>query len=300
MDVEARKRIVERHLRNVRWEGEVGFAECPGVLEHTHPNQPRDCKIFVSGRTVTVCCFHESCAELIQSVNRLIRSELAGLPGELTRGERKEYSQKVEVVSQVAQRILEQKEKIYLDFWLGEELLAKSLGLSESRAYFFTLFKDSDILWIGDVRHSGINSFGHFRTVANWKKSRQFWEYTCTGIFGSETNLYRRKSQVIRQDYYVLEFDKLDLDPKQNQLKSVALYSYLKEISGLRGRVAILSGNKSIHFWIHNDPKIFDSSFQLFLKELGADPAGFRPYQPVRFPGVIRSDTNKPQSLIVL
>lgn len=301
MDIEARKAVVARHLRDVRWEGEVGFAECPGVQEHTHPNQPRDCKIYVSGTTVTVHCFHESCAELIGSINRLIRSELAGLPGELTKAERREYAKTTQDVSQVARGILETFDKIYATYWRGPELLARALGPEESQAHFFGLYKDSDIIWIGDVHHSGfVGGLGHFRSVAHWKVAPRYWEYTATGIFNFESNVWRAKRMVVRQDYRVIEFDHLDPEPLANQLKSCALYFYLAETFGLEGKVAILSGKKSVHFWVRNNPDLFTDSFMLFLKTLGADPALFRAYQPVRFPGVIRAETNKPQSLIIL
>jgi hypothetical protein len=301
MDIEARKRIVERHLTGVRWEGEVGFAECPGVLEHTHPNQPRDCKIYVAGTTVTVHCFHESCAELITSLNRLIRSELAGLPGELTKAERREYARTAEDISLEAQKVSKGLEKIYAAYWRGPELLARALtSPQESQAYFWGLFADTDILWVGDVHHSGfINGPGHFRSVAHWKTVPRYWEYTATGIFNSEGNVWRAKRMVIRQPYLVIEFDHLDPDPLTNQLKSCAIYFYLAETFGLEGKIAILSGKKSVHFWVRNTP-LFDDNFLLFLKNLGADSALFRAYQPVRFPGVIRADTNKPQSLIIL
>lgn len=301
MDIEARKRIVERHLLAVRWDGDIGYAECPGVREHTHPDKPRDCKIFVSGQVVTVFCFHESCSELIGSINRLIRSELAGLPGELTRAERKEYAKTTEDVSQVAREILKKLDEIYAAYWRGPRLLARALSLEESKAHFFSLHNEGDIIWIGDVHHSGfVYGAGHFRSVAHWRAAPKYWEYTCTGIFASENNLWRAKRAVIRQDYRVLEFDKLDPDPLANQLKSIALYFYLAETFGLEGKVAILSGNKSVHFWVRDDSRLLNDSFLLFLRTLGADPAGFRAYQPLRFPGVMRSDTNKPQSLIIL
>jgi hypothetical protein len=301
MDLEARKRTCERHLQNVCWEGEIGFAECPGVFKHTGFNQPKDCKIFINGKTVTVSCFHQSCAEEILSVNRVIRSELWGLPGELTKTESREYAQQASDISRMARDICSRLHEIYPRFWRGPELLAGALNAEESKEEFFKLFADHDILWIGEVYSSGvIYGPGHFRSVAHWRQAPYYWSFTCPGVFGSEGNLFRSKAQILAQPFAVIEFDKLDPDPQQNQLKSIALYFYLAETFGLRGRVAVNSGKKSIHIWCENDLQLFDEKFCFFLKMLGVDPAGLRGYQPVRMPGVIRPDTQKLQSLTVL
>jgi hypothetical protein len=60
------------------------------------------------------------------------------------------------------------------------------------------------------------------------------------------------------------------------------------------------TGNKSLHFWVDNDLRIFNKEFRLFLKTLGADIRLLQPAQPVRFPGVIRKETGKPQAVITL
>lgn len=303
MDLEARKRIVERHVTKARWDssGEFGYCACPGDWLHTTKNGPKDAKILLTGNTVTITCFHTSCEEQLKYCNRLIRSELAGLPGEQTKQQKREQNQEFREIFHTAQTILNQLDKIYRRFWWGPELLARQLNAEESIQRFLELYNDDDVTWIGEVHHSGpMYGYGHFRLVADWKQAPRYWAYTCTGIFNSVENVYRGKQQVVRQDYNCLEFDKLDPDPEQNQLKSIALYFYLEESFGLRGKVAINTGNKSIHFWVRNDPAVFDDSFRLFLKQLGADPAGFRPYQPVRFPGVLRPETKKLQTLMAL
>jgi hypothetical protein len=232
--------------------------------------------------------------------NRVLRAEVATLPGEPTKVVRRERGRQNREVRNVAQDILSRLDYIYEHYW-HVELLATQLDAYRSQQEFYQLHNDTDVIWIGEVYHSGIPyGEGHFRPVGDWRRIAVPWHFTCTGVFASPQNVYRTKSEVVGQNYCCLEFDRLDPDPLQNQLKSIALFFYLEEVFGLEGRIAINSGNKSIHFWVLNNPEIFTDDFRLLLKRLGGDPAGLRPYHPVRFPGVWRRETNRLQGAILL
>jgi len=303
MDKEGRKKIVEIYLSELEWDesGDWAYCQCPGRHLHENPNKPRDTRVYLSGSTVTVHCVHLSCEEKRAEINSAIRSTVASLPGEeeteFTPEDKSHYAS----VMMLAKKTVKGLPKIYRENWCGPDMLARALVPEESREVFFTLFAPEDIIWVGNVYHSGIpHGNGHFRPVVEWRQASRFWNFTCTGCFKSAGTVFRTKDQVVRQDYFCLEFDKLDPDPIQNQLKSFALFRYLEEVYGLKGRAAIDAANKSIHFWVENNPAILDDDFKLFLKGIGADSASWRPYQPVRFPGVLRRDTNREQGLIML
>ena len=304
MDLEGRKQVVERYLDDVRWSagGDFGYCKCPGRALHENPNKSRDALVYINGKTVTLYCVHQSCSEMVAEINRAMRSAVSSLPGEVANKFSKAARSRWANVMQLVAETLGRQEEIYSRHWCGPDYLAHALSLEDSLLAFFELFLDQqDIIWIGEVHHSG-NPYGigHFRTVSAWMDVARYWPFTCTGIFRSAGTIFRSKDEVIRNDYHCVEFDHLDEDPKQNQLKSFALFRYLEETYGLKGKIAIDTGNKSIHHWVENDPEIFNDEFKIFLKGIGADPAGWRPYQPIRFPGVMRADTKRPQSLIIL
>jgi hypothetical protein len=302
MNLPGRKQAVEHYCQDVRWDadGEWAYILCPGWHLHQTPNGGRDARAYVAGKTVSIYCFHEHCEELRSAMQRAIRSVVLSLPGEEitepTKAQKSEYVR----IFHVARSIKQQLESIFRRYW-HPEILSRRLDLAESRQRFFDLFTAKDCLWIGEVHHSGIPyGAGHFRTVNHWSTLKNYWPFTCTGIFRSDEVTRRAQKEVIRQDYRVIEFDSLDPDPVQNQLKSVCLIRFLEETCGIFCRLAIDAGHKSIHFWCENNPEVFDEGFWLFLKELGADTKCLRAYQPVRFPGVIRPDTGQAQCVIEL
>jgi len=305
MTLEEKRAIAEQYLGKVDWETDAqGYCECPGRAKHTTTNRDHDARIYIDG-VPTIFCFHHSCqTEEIPKYNYALRKMMTEVSEKRDLGYKKEQQKRkaewVEAI-ELANDTKATFDKLLPSYWRGPELLESRLSPVESRTAFFNLFQETDILWIGEVFHSGYpNGRNHFRVREVWEQAGRYWPFTCTGVFPSDNNLYRSAKNVIRQDYYILEFDHLDPDPLRNQLKSAALFFFLAETYKLHGKLVVDTGNKSLHFWVLADSEIFTSQFFIFLKALGADGAGWKKAQPVRFPGILRKETGRQQAAIIL
>ena len=304
MTLEEKRAIAEQYLGPVDWISDhEGFCQCPGREGHSTPNREHDTKIFVDG-VPTIFCFHTSCQqEKVPSFNYALRKMMDAPLRKDPESKRQREKQKAEWIE--AMELADDTRTILQDilpfYWRGPDLLTGRLNPADSRQAFFNLFAATDHLWIGEVFHSGFpNGRNHFHSRQVWERIPRYWPFTCAGVFSPENEWYRQDKYVIRQDYFILEFDKLDPDPLQNQLKSAAFFFYLAETYKLQGKLVVDSGNKSLHFWVLADPIVFTSQFFIFLKALGADSSGWKAAQPVRFPGILRKETGRLQSAIIL
>lgn len=292
----------------------VFFVRCPNDHLHGNDTAPKHTCVRYRGFTINIVCQHRSCQEdpLLKDVERSMRLKLCGAPDEEARQvmyrPSREEREKLKFTASCVNKILKNLERIFEDF-RDESFLEKKLGLEESRGRFFALFPPGKFIWCGREYDSGtFRGIGHFRTAADWQERMlrgELYPFTSTSIYLPRT-CSRSASCVEAQLYRVLEFDTLIPQPNQNstenQLRGWALFRYMQKTYQLSLALAVHTGNKSPHFWVPNGPK-FNNAFIDLLTKIGADPGCLRPAQPVRFPGVMRSDsrvTNQPQCVIAV
>jgi hypothetical protein len=160
--------------------------------------------------------------------------------------------------------------------------------LQEQRRLFLTtMFEPQDVIWIGEVFQKT------FLTLQDWlKRPAIFGCFVshCTFKPGSRS---RCNANVAKRKYLVAESDKLP------HPEAMAVFCALEEEHGLTPRALVSSGNKSLHAWFDWPDEGEQEDWQAVLKGYQCDPANLRPSQPVRLPGIIRPDTDRPQELII-
>ena len=301
MTLQERQELAENYLGLVDWQesGTEGYCRCPGQAKHTTPNGPKDCIVYVTGAP-TVHCFHRSCQDDTDEYSAPLRKVLPidKDPGEkpFNKSEwKKRAARNAEIkglAAATSERLLRSERS---------QRLPSALSSQKSWEFFLDLFKLQDILWIGERNHSGWYGRGHFKTMEEWAFSRwDDWPFTCAGTFKSNHHYHRSKLHILTQPYTVIEFDHLDPDPETNKGLGLNFFLDLVETYHLVLRMAVDTGGKSLHFWVDNDPTIFDEEFVIFLRALGADIRLLQLAQPVRCPGIIRPETGKQQAVLVL
>lgn len=202
--------------------------------------------------------------------------------------------------------------QILVDFaWpLGEIgakwMWSKLSPIMQREGFLKTLFKDDDVIWIGQVWETGVrekngrevNYANRFKTLREWLAigvpPRSEFVSHCT--FKTGTNS-RCNESVWERKYMVVESDILSHD------EVGAVFRYLSEHQKLTLRAVVTTGGKSIHGWFDwpkdaNEETV--AEWAATLQGLKCDPSTLRPSQPVRLPGTTRRDTGRPQELIWL
>lgn len=171
---------------------------------------------------------------------------------------------------------------------------SSSVSLCHDRRMFLnTMFKPSDVIWIGDKTSCGERAFN---TVNDWL-ARDFilGEFVSHSTFrpGSTS---RSNANVLERRYLVVESDTLSLQ----QVDSI--FQYLQRERGLKLRAVVSSGGRSWHGWFDmpSKDKMILAEWAALLTGLGCDSSTLRPSQPVRLPGCIRRDTQRQQQLLYL
>jgi len=291
--------IVETYLGPIDWIDETrGRCECPGKAKHTTPNGERDCLVYLD-RVPTVFCFHSSCegdvAEYSCPLRQLIPIE------ENKSFSRSEWKRKTARENEILGVAAETKKRLLAQRFPSASALNNRLSPKLSRDAFFDLFCLSDLLWIGQVTHSGPFGRDHFHSMEFWRKQRYLWPISCAGTFKPDHDGHRSKFNILEQKYYVIEFDHLSLDREKNRLLGLTFFLDLKDTFELDHRLTVDTGGKSPHFWVaNNNPEVWNDDLFRFLIALGADKAGLQLAQPVRFPGVFRTETQRPQAVVIL
>jgi hypothetical protein len=78
------EKIAEGIVGPTEWkDAHSGFCVCPGAHLHSTPTQRTDCKVVIAkngdGPSPGIYCFHSSCAQVLESINRELRSRLGRL-----------------------------------------------------------------------------------------------------------------------------------------------------------------------------------------------------------------------------
>ncbi len=164
--------LVEEYVVVTRWHSDYGDAECPG----NHPNV----RVNIGGGVPYLHCFHDKCAADVAAVNHDLRQafiELCGGRGIRIRPtpqeKEAEARQKHLWSIERAARLNAAKKLIHdvpLETWAKESPIPPDAWpLRESwKPLLDGLFKESDLIWIGDLQQSG-REFKHcFRKVYDW------------------------------------------------------------------------------------------------------------------------------------
>lgn len=286
------------------------LVKCPGEAAHTSATAKRDAKLTVD-HNPTVFCFHSSCKDAcdlaaLDLKDWAVEHDCLPEEGEIT-PEEKQRRKAFSAYASVAQRWQAQLPKA-LQHPNDTLPLNPMIGAAATLKFLYSLFDQTDRIWIGNPEHSGRDYWQHFLFPYEMSATRALLHQ---GNFIS-TSTYRDgavrriKEEVWERKYFVVEFDKLDPDPEENCQKSMSLICWLTQTFGetkdiLNLRALVYSGSKSIHAWFDfpKDPATWDL-LRNCLPALGADPAAMRATQPVRLPGAYRADKQKHQTLLYL
>jgi hypothetical protein len=167
--------------------------------------------------------------------------------------------------------------------------------VEQRRAFIQELFKQDDVIWIGQCWQTGaVHGVGHMRPCAEWLASRRIpGEFISHSTYKPGT-IDRMNSTVYQRRYFVVESDQLALDDMGAVLRWL-------QLRGLQLRAIVTSGGRSVHGWFNWPGDSAIDRWGALLTGLKCDKAvTLKPSQPVRLPGVIRRDTQRPQELLLL
>ncbi len=318
------KEIIERHLPEVTWRGLKGYCHCPGEHLHTSGGSKKDCIVYAD-KVPTVYCFHEHCQELISDLNTKIREEWSVFQPEIPSDELEKARAVARHKHELETKAMASLPTVLKEFkWDCKDIeladfadVAKLTGPCDNRgelhwhAFLSTLFHEDDTLWVGQPEETG-----HYKYAPRWRRVKELLlipggpegNFTCMSTF--RRGVYSRSnSNVLSTPFLVVEGDKILGDPKTPEQKQSnrdacgAVFNWLQKSVGLRLRAVVDSGNKSLHGWFEMPPKSVYDELKIVLPAMGCDRAMFKPSQPVRAPGAVRTfpdGSSKFQSLIYL
>lgn len=202
--------------------------------------------------------------------------------------------------------------------WSINEVLADSpqqlsrYGITRSPQQFLSaLFEGDDLIWTGDVHHSG-----HPRHSTRWRKCADWASERNTNDVGPYTTaaswkrgIYSRSdSNVFEIRYAVMDFDGLDgINPTTTREKdkliadALAIVRMFRESLGWQLAAILHTGNKGIHAWFQLPSFEALESARKAAKPLGIDPKVLGSgQQPCRLPGHQHSKSGKFSELLWL
>jgi hypothetical protein len=287
---EKQARAVELLQTEIEWyEEDRGRLACPGKELHTKKTGEKDTILYLDGAP-TLWCFHESCADIVEDANSMLRNELADPMNREERKKRKNERFDRYEISHNCQLLLAN-----LD-WLLEKYAWEFSSYSPTDSwnlFFRTLWNPDDLLWVGNIWDTGpLKGPGHFKTARDWLLSppNRYTNHFTTSSTFKPVVLDRSNRNVETTPYVVVEFDSLSPDKERNRRLGGAMLNYLRA-DGLEVVAVVDSGNKSYHGWVRNNEKMTDS-VKFTLCKLGADTKTMRAAQPVRVPGARRENGN--------
>ena len=271
------------------YDDDRGTLKCPAAHLHKKSTGPKDTIIYLDG-VPTLFCFHDSCRQVIEDANLIIRQAIAPMTPEQKEEGKLKHSRYHEIGCK-ARKVVFHREVI-LEKYAWPELFADPRTPDASWTSFCRLWDPEDIIWIGEVWDSGpVKGPGHFLTVREWNErgvNTYANHFTTASTFKWGT-IDRVGRQIARNDYIVVEFDSLNSDKGLNRSQGAAMLKYCATFIDLV--MVVDSGNKSLHGWFKNNEKV-DAETSFFLRCIGADAKTMRPSQPVRLPGARRENGN--------
>ena len=299
------QQVCEQLLGKIKWQAPLrGFCRCPGAHKHTHAEKENDTCVFISADTglPTITCFHNSCMEEVEEANRTLRDmfNIEGLLEPLSKERREELSERRARERAAKAKALANKGKILERYWpVGAWEKPVFASNAEQVEAFCGLFEKDDLLWVGEPHEVGPEHFytpRRLHQIASQVDAEEYPHFTTAAVFRRAQGR-RCNANVLRVKYFVVEGDSLigevktEEDKERNRAACWAITTWLKEAMGLRLRMVVDSGNKSLHSWFDmpDDPVRLEE-LKVFLKNIGCDPATFKLSQPVRMPGAVRDD----------
>lgn len=305
--MKSRREVAESLLGEINWRDDSsGFCQCPGHQHHTSANGKRDCLLRLDGAP-TLTCVHSSCRDEVEAANLNLRREIgraeregSSLPRYRPTAEdlkRQHEQQAAEALraraAKSAPGLLAKFAVKPADLWASSPTSLVGVTDADLWRSLLLLFRPDDVLWIGDLRDTGQPSHAsHFRTRDEWLKCP-----TCPGprivpnTF-KPGSFSRSAENIAERRFLVVENDKLSA-PQQ-----CAVIQFVREFTRLRA--VIHSGNRSLHAWYDVPVAAHERQLAAILPQLGVDPAGFRPAQPFRMPGVKRENSERWSDLLFL
>lgn len=187
--------------------------------------------------------------------------------------------------------------------------LVESPKVSSSHDLINHLFREDDIIWMGDQWDSGSPEHAaNFRTRQQWSQEDQLPPRIAAGTFqpGSTS---RSSNGLLTSPFIVIESDGVlggpPAKPAENELNkclSAALIGYVQTHLGLTLRAVIDTGNKSLHAWFDRPDENEFLALRTMAEGLRIDRGVLdrAPTLPLRTPGCIHEKTNVPASLLYL
>jgi hypothetical protein len=173
---------------------------------------------------------------------------------------------------------------------------------SDPAHFLASLYQPQDILWTGEVHHSGdARHASRWRTCQDWRAASDPIGPMTTPAVWQPGIHSRAAANVLTAPYTVLDFDGFDgIKPvtaeelDRHLLDSLGLIHWLREGMGWELAAILWTGGKSLHAWFHTPPPEVLASLLPVARSLGMD-AGLigRPEHPCRLPGQRHSGTGK-------
>lgn len=313
--------VAESILGPCQWEadGLRGLCLCPGILAHTGKNAKLDTTVFLDGAP-TIYCFHTGCAAIVAQANLRLRQKLNSggeweliLPnGNFIRsGERvvpagqsipvKLPKQEVDAekvfIQEIEARMLILRDRLFEKFaWEPADMAENSpQPLPESQRgewlMWLSMWDSQDVIWVGDTFDSGQSRHAaNFKTAAEWEQTTPAGQFTCGSSF--HAGCFSRKNEHAKRRFMVIESDTL------THPQIGAVFQWLSQKLKYTLFAVVNTGGKSLHGWFNPPPSpLFESRLKAAIVAIGCDAALFKPSQPVRVPGIMRSSGN-PQTLL--
>lgn len=289
------RQILEAMFTVTDWKSEdLAYIECPGKAMHSGKNAKKDCRVNLDGAP-TIHCLHNSCSGVIEEANYKFRRAI----WDNNPGPKREYT--VEEKAKIKKDLEEKKkEHAWQDFaianldkilkkyhWPLADVFHESPFMtddsgSDSLLFASKMYKPEDVIWNGDTKDTGNESFkDNFKTVSDWMKTGFKGNFTCAATFKPGT-FARKNENVVSRPYLVVESDILTLD------QSCSLYRWLRDFMELKA--IVYSGGKSAHAWYKFPSNEIYKRLEFILPEMKCDWHLFTPSQPVRMPGIMRGE----------
>lgn len=282
----------EKIVGPVDWiSSDTGFLECPGKENHSTRNGEKDCRITLDGAP-TLHCFHDGCGPVIQSLNAALRRTILS---ENFSGycRPKPYNRAPNQQEKIARRAEKALPGILEKYSVPlEDSPTKLAGdVKGETLQWLKLFRDDDVLWIGNTTDSGSDDRcrNHFVPVWHWQRRlsglvpHPDFRLTCPSVFKPGSR-HRSNDSVLEKRFLVVESDTLTRE------QTTAVFQWLRELLPLRAVVS--TGNKSVHGWFTYPHPTQLAELKVVLPKLGCDSKMFTPSQPCRRPGGLRENGN--------
>lgn len=298
IDLSFRQKVAESILGEISPEG---FCCCPGEHLHTNRTNKNSCRVYLD-ETPTIHCMHESCKEVVEQANKKLRfvifskAKNKNLKFKQQRRTREEIvrvrqSHKDEALrirtENALPLILQEYEWTYHAIGKSSPIEVNSIDPPRHAKLLLKLFESNDVVWIGDKYSSSLTDKTYnrfFRRAKEWALLDNIpWQFICPCTFKSGTHS-RSNQNVLCERFLVVESDYLS----KNEVGSI--FQWLRKKAGLKLRAIVDTGNKSLHAWFDWPDKEILRQLKIILPALKCDGALMRSTQPVRLPGVLRTE----------